>query len=160
MKLEDVTRSDDSTDSNNQNDSDSTSDVHLFMASRKDPDHRDVTANHNPKAYELLQSGGTLHKAWTEKEGRSNVWSRSDVASHVLAAYEPLAEFDIPAERFGVIAQATVNALVTSFEGDTANALNLYDPDAADLVDYAMQSDETSVQELLEEVRDRASDDE
>jgi len=160
MNVDDITLTDESSDETTSDNSGSTSTAHLYMVENGDPDARGAALNHNEDAYDLLSQGGDLYNAWRETGGNGqNVWSRSDVASHVLAAYAPLTEIGtIPPQKYTEIAEATVNALVAHFQGNTAEAMNLYEPDESDLVDYAVQSDDISVNDVLAEIRERGND--
>jgi hypothetical protein len=155
---------DDSTDSESTDDSkQTTSDVHLFMTDRVDPDHRDTTANINPEAYEGLSADGQdniLYNQFTEKQGRSNVWSRSDTVSHILANYVQVAEARaFPPAGHAQFTDELFEAVAAALEGDKVALMDFSDPDASDVVDLIAQSDDVDFEAITEEIKSRQSDD-
>jgi len=155
---------DDSTE--DSDDSASTSEVTLWMAENPVASERDPTPNHDSDAYELLTSGGDLYKAFTRKQGRKNVWSRSDTASHIIAALQQWTEV-LPDDPEVYIKYH--NKLVDAFEqsaGDEGNdmdALELFGPSESQMAAFVANSDKHSIDDLqkaVDEVYEQLEDDE
>lgn len=152
--------SSDSTDTENTSNDSGTSTTHLYFVEDGDPSERGAGLNHDAEAYDLFNEGSEGYRSFTQRgDGRRMTWTVSDTLSHIAVAYEPLFDkFGSDPEAYTRVAQATCNALATSLDGNTAEALGLFEPDEEDLVDYAIQSDDVEIQDILDEVRSRTSD--
>jgi len=157
-ELEEESNDDDNSGSSNVSKS------YIFLCDTADPDERGVALNHNTDSRELTKQGGDLYDAFTQREGGKNVWSLSDVFSHIAVNYAKLTDY-LP-ERPDVwvdFTESLFNTVEASFDGDNMPALDLFGPSAREMVAYAANDDEVSIDDLekhIEDVRDARGDDE
>lgn len=163
-ELEEESNDDDNSGSSNVSKS------HIYFCDTADPDERGVALNHNTDSRELTKQGGDLYDAFTQREGGKNVWSLSDVFSHIAVNYGKLTDH-LP-ERPSVWVDFTeklFDAVEDSFDGDNMAALDLFGPSPEEMAAYVAnhsaddEDDELTIDDLenaIEAVRDARDDDE
>lgn len=180
MKLDDVTADETEEEQTEDEETEETtsstsSHVSLWMAEEPMVSGRDPTGNHNVDAYNELGTKGVLYDAFVEKSNGQNVWSRSDTTSHILAGYIPLVKsgIDTPEdvakvatfvdhytqltelgvtnpEKLGRAIEAAITALAEHFDGNTAEAMGLYEPSADDIAEHVEMSDDLDAEAVIE----------
>jgi len=137
---------------------------HIYFCDTADPDERGVALNHNTDSRELTKQGGELYDALTQRKNGKNVWSLSDVFSHIAVNYAKLTDY-LP-ERPDVwvdFTESLFDTVEASFDGDNMPALDLFGPTAEEMAAHTANDDEMSIDDLenaIEAVRDARDDDE
>lgn len=134
-------------------DGSTTSTAHLYIVENGDPDARGAGQNHSQSAWSLVKQGGTLYKAFTERDGQRYAWTVSDSLSHMLDHMEPtVSAFDFSTKNYVALFCQALEGLAQVAEDDNHQTyLELYEPSGSDLAEYVRNSDNFEDAEELRE---------